>query len=85
MSTKPVGLSPALRECWRPDICAAVLVTVGSMSSKSSLLHVSGILLRTPKLHGLSFQLFPQNVNHFTALSLPLSVILYSVTQHDPD
>lgn len=39
-------------------------------------LRVSSILLCTPTLDGLSFQLFPQNVNHFNALSCSASLSL---------
>lgn len=44
------------------------------------LLQVSSILLCTPKLNGLSFQLFPQNVNHFNALYWSMGLSLQQDT-----
>lgn len=68
----PLNLSDTVQRC--EDVGGQTFVLLNSLHllpchPNPPLLQVSSILLCTPKLHGLSFQLFPQNVNHFNALS----------------
>lgn len=71
----PLNLSDPVQRC--EDVGGQTFVLLYSLHSlpchpNPPPLQVSSILLCTPKLHGLSFQLFPQNVNHFNSLSLLL-------------
>lgn len=71
---RPLNLSDTVQRC--EAVGGPTFALLCSLHPNPPLLQVSSILSCTPKLHGLSFQLFPQNVNHFSALSCSIGLSL---------
>lgn len=71
---RPLNLSDTVQRC--EAVGGQTFFLLCSLHPNPPLLQVSSILSCTPKLHGLSFQLFPHNVNHFSALSCSIGLSL---------